>query len=151
MSARGTSRAKAAALVFGVLFGFTLGWAGLADYDTITAMLQLREPHVFLLMGTSMATGAVGLRLLRGAGARTWADGTPVAWTTSGPTRAHIIGSMMFGTGWAIAGTCPGPALVQIGRGQISGLFIAGGIMLGVVLAGLVQSARERAYIKQVM
>ncbi len=36
-----------------------------------------------------------------------------------------IIGSLLFGTGWALAGFCPGPALVVLGTGnKQAGLFV---------------------------
>jgi hypothetical protein len=129
-------RGKLAALAFGALFGFTLAWARLADYDVIEAMLRLKEPDVFLLMGVAMVTGMIGLRLLRAAGARTWTRGETVTWRTAMPKRHHVIGSVIFGIGWAFAGACPGPALAQIGRGQLYGLFTAGGIFAGVWGAG---------------
>ena len=57
-------KANLATLVVGVLFGFTLGWAQLHDPAVIYAMLRLREPDVFLLMGIAIATAALGARAL---------------------------------------------------------------------------------------
>lgn len=55
------------------------------------------------------------------------------------PTRKDItpqlvIGSILFGMGWGIAGFCPGPALSGIFRGQ-SEVFIVVGSMLTGMLA----------------
>jgi uncharacterized membrane protein YedE/YeeE len=36
-----------------------------------------------------------------------------------------VIGAMMFGAGWGLAGFCPGPALVSLASGQIkAALFV---------------------------
>lgn len=121
-------------VVFGALFGFVLGWARLTEYDTIRNMLLLREPDVFLLMGSAIATAAVGVRLLRRIGARAVLDGSPVAWTTERPSREHVLGSALFGLGWSIACTCPGPIAAQIGRGQVVGIFTALGLVGGIAL-----------------
>jgi uncharacterized membrane protein YedE/YeeE len=126
---------RAAGLLGGVLFGFVLGWAHLTDYDVIHKMLLWQEPDVFLLMGSAMATGFVGLRLLRRFGVRTVAGAQPVAWRLERPSLTIVLGSAVFGVGWSLACTCPGPALAQVGRGQLSGLFTSLGLMLGV-LAG---------------
>jgi uncharacterized membrane protein YedE/YeeE len=131
------------ALCFGTAFGFLLGWARLTDYDVIQAMLRLREFDLYLLMGSAVATAAVGARLLRAAGARAWLDGSPVAWTVTRPTRSHLLGSLVFGVGWGIAGTCPGPVAAQLGRGQWSAAFTVAGIFAGVALFGYLKRRKD--------
>ena len=127
-------KANLATMAFGALFGFALGWARLAEPETIYAMLRLREPDVFLIMGSAIATAAIGARLLKRSGARALIGGAPISWRTLAPTRDHLVGSMIFGLGWSLACTCPGPAAVQIGRGEVSGLFTAAGIMIGIAI-----------------
>ena len=127
-------RTRLATLAFGALFGFTLGWARLMEPETIYRMLRLMEPDVFLLMGAAIATATIGTRLLRRGRARTWFACEPVTWRTLSPGRHHVVGSVLFGLGWSIACTCPGPAMVQIGRGEVSGLFTAAGIMMGIAI-----------------
>jgi hypothetical protein len=131
-------------LVAGVAFGFVLGWARLTDYDVIHKMLLWQEPDVFLLMGSAMATGFVGLRVLRRFGARTVAGAQPVNWRVERPEWKHVAGSVAFGIGWSIACTCPGPALAQVGRGQLAGLFTSLGLLVGVDLGGRIIEWRRR-------
>jgi hypothetical protein len=135
---------KALALCFGIGFGFVLGWARLTEYDVIRDMLLLREFDLYLMMGSAVATAFVGSRLLRGAGARSWVDHVPINWATSRPTRQHIIGSVIFGLGWGIAGTCPGPVAAQLGRGQGAALATVAGIFAGVALLGYFRAREER-------
>lgn len=123
-----------ACLLGGVGFGFVLGWARLTEPDTIYDMLRLREPDVFLLMGSAIVTGALGVRLLRRSGARTLTSSEPVTWKTLPASRDHVIGSMLFGLGWSLACTCPGPTAAMIGRGQWAGLFTALGLFTGIAL-----------------
>lgn len=127
-------RLRFVGVLFGALFGFVLGWARLTDYDTIRNMLLLREPDVFLLMGSAIGTAAAGVRLLRAIGARSVLDGSPVAWTTARPTGDHVVGSALFGLGWSIACTCPGPIAAQLGRGQVVGIFTGLGLFAGIAL-----------------
>ena len=135
---------KAAGLLAGVLFGFVLGWAQLTNYDVIHKMLLWQEPDVFLLMGSAMATGFVGLRLLRRLGVRTVVGGQPVSWRVERPSWKHVGGSIAFGVGWSLACTCPGPALAQLGRGQLSGLFVSLGLLGGVEVGGRFLEWRAR-------
>ena len=103
-------------LIVGAAFGFVLGWAQLTNPDTIYDMLRLREPYVFLIMGSAIATATIGTRLLKARKARTLMGGDIVTWTTYPASRAHVIGSALFGLGWSVANTCPGPIAAMIGR-----------------------------------
>jgi uncharacterized membrane protein YedE/YeeE len=127
---------NAPGLVFGIAFGFVLGWSRLTDYDVVHDMLLLRSYDVFLIMGAAVATAALGARLLRWSGARALVGGQPVAWTVTPPTLNHFLGAAIFGTGWALCGTCPGPVAAQLGRGQLAALFTLTGIFAGVALFG---------------
>ena len=54
-----------------------------------------------------------------------------------GKTHIHaelIIGSIIFGAGWAIAGFCPGPALVALGAGYMKALVFVIAMILGMLL-----------------
>jgi len=139
-------RTRLVGLSFGVGFGFLLSWAGLSDAMVIRNMLLLREAHVFLFMGSAVLVAAIGLRLLRAARIRAAVTGEPVAWSIDRVERRHIIGSLLFGVGWSLTGTCPGPVAAMIGQGKFGGLFVAGGLLAGVSLQGAL--ARRRVEIK---
>lgn len=134
---------NAAGLAFGIGFGFVLGWSRLTDYDVIHEMLLLHRFDVFLLIGAAVTTAAVGARLLRASGARSLIGGQPVSWTLTQPTRNHFLGAAIFGVGWALSGTCPGPAAAQLGRGQLAALFTLAGIFAGVALFGYLRRRRD--------
>ena len=127
----------------GVAFGFILGWARLTDYDVIRDMLLLRRPDVFLLMISAMLTAAVGVRLLRTFKVRSVLDPTPIRWMTQRPERRHIVGSILFGTGWSLAGTCPGPLAAQLGRGQVVALFTIAGVFTGIFFHDRIRVRRQ--------
>ena len=61
-------KTKAIGLLGGVVFGFTLAWAHLTDPHVIRDMLLLKEPHVFLIMGSAVAIAAVGVRVMKATG-----------------------------------------------------------------------------------
>ncbi len=125
---------KVAGLFAGVGFGFLLSWARLSDPTVIHNMLLLREAHVFLIMGSAIVVAAVGLRLLRIAGSRAFFTGEPIGWSVQRLERRHVIGSVIFGAGWSVAGTCPGPVAAMIGEGHLGGLVVASGLLAGVAL-----------------
>jgi uncharacterized membrane protein YedE/YeeE len=127
-----------------MLFGFVLGWARLTDYDVIRDMLLLRQFDVFFLMMSAMATAAVGVRMLRRGGVRAVVDWRPIGWTIQPVRSRHVIGSVVFGMGWSLAGTCPGPLAAQLGRGQLSAVFTIAGLFAGIALHDRVRVLCER-------
>jgi uncharacterized membrane protein YedE/YeeE len=136
-------RAKLIGLLFGVSIGFVFAWAWLSDPAVIRDMLLLREPDVFILMGSAIIVAAIGTRLLRSFGARAVATDEPVAWTAERPEQRHVVGSVLFGAGWAVAGTCPGPVAVMVGEGRLGGIVVAIGLAAGVLLQGTVKRRRQ--------
>ena len=48
--------------------------------------------------------------------------------------RHNVAGAAVFGTGWALAGTCPVPALAMTASGSALGLCVAAGLFGGVAL-----------------
>ncbi len=51
-----------------------------------------------------------------------------------------VIGSVLFGMGWALAGLCPGPALASLGFGGWGGLVFLLAMVAAMVLAPAVRS-----------
>ena len=121
-----------AALGFGLVAGFVMGWARLTDPETFRRMLHLESPTVYLLMGASAGVAFVGVRLLRGRRAPLTAE--RIAWTTEAPTRALVAGSAIFGVGWGISTACPGPVLAQVGAGRVLAIAVTAGVLVGVLV-----------------
>ncbi len=120
-------------LIFGMLFGGVLAASNLHEYDTIHSMLRLDEIDVYLFMASAIAVSAPLLWLLERRGVNT-PFGGEMSLSRSMPERHHIKGGALFGIGWAVAGTCPAPALVMISSGALLGLVAIAGIFLGLHL-----------------
>ncbi|MFV8754160.1 DUF6691 family protein [Nannocystaceae bacterium ST9] len=110
----------AIALLAGVLFALGLGIAGMTDPARVLAFLDVAgawNPNLALVMAAGIAIVFPVHRLLLGRKA-------PVLdakfhWPTrSDIDRPLLLGALMFGLGWGIAGFCPGPALVGLAGGQ---------------------------------
>jgi uncharacterized membrane protein YedE/YeeE len=48
----------------------------------------------------------------------------------------NVIGGLLFGVGWALAGACPGPIFVNIGEGKVYALAALAGALTGTALFG---------------
>jgi hypothetical protein len=49
--------------------------------------------------------------------------------------RSLVLGSVLFGAGWALAGLCPGPSVASLGFGGWSGLIFFGAMAAGMLAA----------------
>lgn len=127
------NRLNLVGFLLGGAFGFLVAAGRLHDYDVIHNMLLLREPDLFLLMASAIGVAAPLLWLLERRGFRTPLGGrlererAPIA-------RRHIVGSAVFGAGWALAGTCPVPALAMTAGGNVLGAVVAAGLFAGILL-----------------
>jgi uncharacterized membrane protein YedE/YeeE len=120
-------------LPFGVLFGFVLSRVGATDYDAIAGMFRATDLHLMGVIGGAVALSALGFTVVRRKAVRSL-NGERIALTPRPMTRWLVAGSLMFGSGWALSGTCPGTALAQLGEGRWAALATIAGILLGSYL-----------------
>ncbi|MDQ3320125.1 MAG: YeeE/YedE family protein [Actinomycetota bacterium] len=59
--------------------------------------------------------------------------GERVDWVTEKPDRRRFGGAVLFGTGWAVTGACPGPIAAQLGQGVLWSVFTLAGVVIGIV------------------
>jgi uncharacterized protein (TIGR01244 family) len=63
---------------------------------------------------------------------------------STGVSANLVIGSVLFGMGWALAGLCPGPAIASFGFGGIGGVVFLLAMVAGMLLAPAIRSQIER-------
>ncbi len=130
----------------GVVFGVTLSWTGMSSPEVLREALLLDNAYLYFFFASAVATSTLGLLLLRRARVRAVLTGEPVAWKPEAPRRRHVVGSLIFGIGWAVADACPGPIATQVGQGVLWSLFTITGVVAGIVVAQRVSaSAGQRA------
>jgi uncharacterized membrane protein YedE/YeeE len=118
----------------GVAFGFVLCWSDMVDPNVIRGALLLDQSYLFLFFASAVIVAAAGVELLRRRQAHALITGAPITWVRERPQRRHIVGSAIFGVGWATADACPGPVAAQVGQGIAWALPLLAGILIGVWL-----------------
>jgi uncharacterized protein len=128
------NKVRTASALLGVGFGFLLSWGQMTNPDAIRNMLLLNDAYLYLMMASCVGVSFVGLRVLKARQARTILTNEAIALPTQKPERRHIYGAAIFGLGWAIADTCPGPITAQLGQGYAWSLVTVTGMICGVML-----------------
>jgi uncharacterized membrane protein YedE/YeeE len=114
----------AASFTAGFVFGLGLLVSGMVNPAKVLGFLDLAgawDPSLALVMAGAIAVGAGAFALMKKR-TRTLL-GAPVLLPGARKIdRRLILGSLVFGVGWGLAGICPGPALVLAGTGSAKGL-----------------------------
>ena len=127
-------------ILFGVLFGFVLTKSEVISWFRIQEMFRFQEWHMYLVIGSAVVVGALGLLIVRLAKLRS-IDGQELFLKGKTFHKGFIIGGIIFGIGWAITGACPGPIFAQIGAGEYPALATLAGALTG---AFIYHSAKSR-------
>ncbi|HET8848779.1 MAG TPA: YeeE/YedE family protein [Marinobacter sp.] len=125
-----------ALIAAGLLFGIGLIVSGMANPEKVLGFLDLAgqwDPSLAFVMGGAIMVGLVAFTIAR---KRTLSF---LGLTMKLPTnrtidRRLVIGSVVFGVGWGIAGFCPGPALVALGGGEIKAVVFVASMVTGMIL-----------------
>jgi hypothetical protein len=86
------------AIVFGVIFGFSLNKAGLTKYHKIVNVFRLTDLAVLKFMMTALMVAMSGLYALRGLGLLTFPN-VPATYVVG-----NLVGGLIFGVGMALTG-----------------------------------------------
>jgi len=120
--------------VSGLVFGLGLILAGMTDPLKVKGFLDLAgawDPSLALVMGGAIALGVfIFARAARRE--RSWSGSAMEIPTIRTIDSRLVLGGVLFGVGWGIAGFCPGPALVALGSGMG-----AAGVFVAAMLAGM--------------
>lgn len=133
-------------LLTGLVFGIGLIVSGMADPAKVLGFLDLAgawDPSLAFVIAGAVAVGVAAFALARrrtvsllGAQMRL-------------PTARHIdrrlvMGGLLFGVGWGIAGFCPGPALVALGTGEAKAALFVVAMLAGMGAFEAIEHLRQR-------
>ena len=131
-------------LALGTIFGFILSRSGAADYNYIQGMFLFEEFQLYGIIGVAVLLGAPGVWLIKRRG-RTLL-GKPIEIELKALHRGNVVGGVLFGIGWSIAGMCPGPILVNIGEGKVYAVAALAGALTGAGAFGSLYPRLQRPF-----
>lgn len=136
-----------AALLSGLIFGLGLILSGMANPEKVLGFLDLGglwDPSLAFVMGGAILVGLVAFTIAR---KRTLSF---LGFDMKLPASTHIdsrlvVGSLMFGIGWGIAGFCPGPGLVALGAGELKAAVFVSSMVAGMSIYEWIERKRGAA------
>lgn len=123
-------------LLTGLVFGLGLIVSGMTNPAKVLGFLDLAgrwDPSLALVMAGAVAVSFVAFAV---ASRRkvSWLGAEMKLPTARQIDRRLVLGSLLFGVGWGIAGFCPGPALVALGMGVTKAAVFVVAMLVGMGL-----------------
>ncbi|MBO9667544.1 MAG: YeeE/YedE family protein [Bdellovibrio sp.] len=130
-----------AAFSVGLIFSLGLGISGMTQPQKVIGFLQLGEgwdPSLMFVMMGAIPVHALVYYFVRGKKTPLFDSKWHVP-TSREITKPLVIGSALFGFGWALGGFCPGPALTSAGAGAPSAVIFVIFMFVGMILRRVYQ------------
>ena len=123
-------------LISGLIFGLGLIISGMTNPDKVIRFLDIAgmwDPSLMFVMIGGIAVAFVGFKFVQNKSQSVFDDPIHLPGTTH-ISKELVIGSLLFGAGWALAGFCPGPALVALGAGYKEAFIFVMAMIVGMTI-----------------
>jgi len=130
--------------ICGLLFGIGLIISGMADPAKVLGFLDLAgrwDPSLIFVMAGAILIGFLAFSYVGRRKATLLGKAVKLPAATR-IDRRLVLGSVLFGAGWGLAGLCPGPALVALGMGLPKALCFVAAMLAGMGLFELIERRR---------
>ena len=121
--------------VVGLLFGWGLLISGMTDPGKVQGFLDLAgswDPSLAFVMGGAVLVGVFAFAVAHRR-TTTFLGGAMHLPKTSQLDRRLLVGGLLFGAGWGLAGFCPGPGVVAMAAGEVKALVFVVAMLAGML------------------
>lgn len=127
-------------LLVGIVFGIVLTKSEAVSWYRIYEMFHFQSFHMYGIIGVAVVTGVIGVQLIKRNNVKD-ITGQPISIPDKekGFTN-YLLGGTIFGLGWGLVGTCPGPIYILIGAGFLGIGVVLIGALLGTYLYGILKN-----------
>ncbi|MCG2462934.1 YeeE/YedE family protein, partial [Flavobacteriaceae bacterium F89] len=114
-------------LLIGIFFGIVLVKSEAVSWYRIYEMFKFQSFHMYGIIGSAVILGILFIQVLKRSKLKSFeGEDIYIPPKDKGYAR-YILGGSIFGLGWALAGTCPGPMYVLVGTGVLTMLIVIAG------------------------
>lgn len=123
-------------LIVGFLFALGLGLSGMTEPQKVIGFLDFFgnwDPSLMFVMVGAIAVHFVTYKIIRKRSSPLMSLDWHVP-TKKDVTPSLVIGSLLFGVGWALAGFCPGPAVTSVASFELRPLLFVLSMLVGMII-----------------
>jgi hypothetical protein len=126
-------------ILVGFIFGIVLTKSEAVSWYRIYEMFQFDSFQMYGIIMTAIITGVLGIQLMKRNKLKDLNGNLINIPDKEKGTFRYWVGGLIFGLGWALVGSCPGPIFILIGAGYVSIIVVFVGALLGTFLYGLLE------------
>ena len=129
----------------GLLFGLGLILSGMTNPAKVIGFLDITgtwDPSLAFVMGGAILVAIVAFRFAKKRTAN-FLGGAMRMPTSDMIDKRLVIGSLLFGAGWGMAGFCPGPVLVSMAAGHEKALIFVVAMLVGMMVFEIAERAQS--------
>ncbi len=126
-------------LVIGIFFGIVLFKSEAASWFRIYEMFRFGSFHMYGIIGSAVVLGSISIQLIKRNNINSFYGESITISPKERSVARYLIGGILFGLGWALAGACPGPMFVLLGAGYVPIIVAILSAILGTFLYGVLK------------
>ncbi len=124
----------------GILLGVTLYKAEAVSWFRIYEMFHFQSFHMYGIIFSAIIAGVVIVQVIKRTHMKSTEGQEIVFHPKDRSIPRYLIGGIIFGLGWALAGVCPGPMFILMGSGYTVFIVFLAAAMAGTFAYGLLRS-----------
>ncbi len=126
-------------ILLGIVFGIVMSKSEAVSWFRIQEMFRFQSFHMYGIIGTAVALGVLGVALIKRFKIRDFQGNPIVFYPKEKSFIRYILGGIIFGLGWALSGSCPGPMVVNIGYGFFALIIVFLFAIFGTFIYGVIK------------
>jgi len=126
-------------LLIGIFFGIVLFKSEAASWFRIYEMFQFDSFHMYGIIGSALVIGVIGIQMIKRFKIKSFYGEQIIITPKERGFKRYLIGGILFGLGWALAGACPGPIFTLLGAGFLPIVVVLISAVLGTYIYGLLK------------
>ena len=110
-----------------------------ASWFRIYEMFKFESFHMYGIIGSAVGLGMIVVQAIKRFNIKSF-YGEKIVFNQKTPSISrYLIGGIIFGLGWALAGACPGPMFTLVGVGYLPILVVIVSAIVGTFLYGVMK------------
>ncbi|WP_297334238.1 DUF6691 family protein [Flavobacterium sp.] len=127
-------------LLIGTFFGIVMFKSEAASWFRIYEMFQFRSFHMFGIIGSALVLGIILVRVIKNRQLMHIGGSRIEFIPKEKGFYRYMLGGILFGLGWALAGACPGPMFTLLGAGFMPVIIVIAGAVAGTWAYGMLKN-----------